>query len=86
MFPILIILGGIVTNFSDKRIPEKNSIMPQKVKWTNIWLFVLLFLIVGIFSETARKHQWEIGGHLTLLKTYTDLEALFLVGEMYLCP
>src|SRR6476659_7281474 len=25
VFPILIILGGVVTNFSDKRIPEKES-------------------------------------------------------------
>ena len=26
VFPILIILGGVVTNFSDKRIPEKENI------------------------------------------------------------
>ena len=59
VFPILIILGGVVTNFSDKRIPEKESIRPKQIKWTNIWLFVLLFLVLGIFSETARRHDWE---------------------------
>ncbi len=59
VFPILIILGGVVTNFSDKRIPEKENIRPKQIKWTNIWLFVLLFIIVGFLSERARTHNWE---------------------------
>ena len=59
IFPILIILGGVVTNFSDKRIPEKEIIKPRHIKWTNIWLFVLLFTIVGFLSESARRQNWE---------------------------
>ncbi len=59
VFPILIILGGVVTNFSDKRIPEKENIRPKQIKWTNIWLFVLLFAVVGFLSEIARTHDWE---------------------------
>ncbi len=59
VFPILIILGGVVTNFSDKRIPQKENIRPKQIKWTNIWLFVLLFLIVGFLSELARRNDWE---------------------------
>jgi chromate transporter len=59
VFPILIILGGVATNFSDKRIPEKENIKPKQIKWTNIWLFVLLFLIVGFLSELARRNDWE---------------------------
>jgi chromate transporter len=59
IFPILIILGGVVTNFSDKRYPEKENIRPRHIKWTNIWLFILLFVIVGFLSETARKQNWE---------------------------
>ncbi|MDP4285301.1 MAG: chromate efflux transporter [Bacteroidota bacterium] len=59
VFPILIVLGGVVTNFSDKRIPEKENISPKHIKWTNIWLFILIFLIVGFLSETARKHDWK---------------------------
>jgi chromate transporter len=31
IFPILIIMGGIVTNFSDKRIPQKD-VLPKKIK------------------------------------------------------
>jgi chromate transporter len=59
VFPVLIVLGGVVTNFSDKRIPEKEVIKPRHIKWTNIWLFILIFVIVGFLSETARKQNWE---------------------------
>src|SRR5207249_421368 len=59
VFPILIISGGIVTNFSSRRIPAKEIIRPKQIKWTNIWLFVLVFIIAGFLSETARKRQWE---------------------------
>ena len=45
IFPVLIVLGGIVTNISSKRIPEKEVIKPRQIRWTNIWLFVLLFVI-----------------------------------------
>ena len=59
IFPVLIILGGIVTNFSDRRIPDKENIKPRHIKWTNIWLFVLIFIVVGALSELARKQDWE---------------------------
>lgn len=59
IYPILIILGGIVTNFSSKRFPEKAKIKPRHIRWTNIWLFVLVFAIVGYLSEMARKNNWQ---------------------------
>ncbi len=86
VFPILIILGGIVTNFSDKRIPEKKSITPRKIKWTNIWLFVLLFVIVGIFSETARKRQWEHRRAFNLTENVYRFGSLVFGGGDVLMP
>lgn len=58
-FPVLIVVGGIVTNFSSKRIPEKEGIRPKQIRWTNIWLFAIIFIVAGILSETARKQEWE---------------------------
>jgi chromate transporter len=58
VFPVLILLGGIVTNFSNRRIPSKEIIKPKQIRWTNIWLFVLIFMLAGILSETARKQEW----------------------------
>lgn len=56
IFPLLIICGGIVTNFSKKRIPQK-EVLPKKISWVNIWLFALLFIVLGYFSEFARRNQ-----------------------------
>lgn len=59
VFPVLIVGGGIVTNFSNKRIPSHEKIRPRQIRWFNIWLFSIIFIIAGLLSETARKQQWE---------------------------
>ena len=59
VFPGLIILGGIATNFSNKRYPQKEPVQRKKIKWQNLWMFVLIFGIAALLSETARKQQWE---------------------------
>jgi len=86
IFPILIILGGVVTNFSDRRIPEKENIRPKQIKWTNIWLFVLLFLIVGFFSETARRHNWEHKRAFNLTENVYRFGSLVFGGGDVLMP
>lgn len=58
IFPILIAGGGIATSMSSKRIPEKEKIKPRQIRWTNIWLFVIIFIVAGFISETARKQDW----------------------------
>jgi chromate transporter len=55
-FPVLIVLGGIITNFSTKRIPQE-AFTPKKIRWVNLWLFVLLFLIVGYLNIYAKNNQ-----------------------------
>src|SRR5580765_8418946 len=57
IFPILIVLGGCITNLSSKRIPQK-EIPLKKIKWGNIWLFAIIFLLAGVSSELARKYDW----------------------------
>jgi chromate transporter len=60
VFPLLILLGGFASNLSDKRIPEEKSApAAKKVKWRNIWIFVIFFLVAGYLSETARKEDWS---------------------------
>ncbi|MDQ6761966.1 MAG: chromate efflux transporter [Bacteroidota bacterium] len=86
VFPILIVLGGVITNFSDKRIPEKKSIQPKKIKWTNIWLFVALFVLAGIFSETARKNHWENRRAYNLTENMYRFGSLVFGGGDVLMP
>lgn len=86
IFPILIILGGVVTNFSDKRYPEKENIRPRHIKWTNIWLFILLFVIVGFLSETARKQNWENKRVYNLIENTYRFGSLVFGGGDVLMP
>jgi chromate transporter len=50
--------GGIATNFSNRRYPQKEE-KPRSVKWGNIWVFAIVFIIAGFFSELARKQDWK---------------------------
>ena len=59
VFPALIVAGGIATNISSKRIPEKTVVKPRQFRWTNIWLWGLIFIVAGVVSETARTQKWQ---------------------------
>lgn len=56
--PIIIILSGVVTNFSNKRIPD-NGMVPKSIQWRALIIFVALFVFAGILSERATKQNWE---------------------------
>ncbi len=86
VFPVLIVMGGIVTNFSSKRFPEKEIIKPKQIKWTNIWLFLLLFIIVGFFSETARIHKWKERRIYNLTENFYRFGSLVFGGGDVLMP
>jgi chromate transporter len=58
IFPALMLCGGIATNFSNRRYPQKEE-KPRSVKWGNIWVFAIVFIIAGFFSELARKQDWK---------------------------
>jgi chromate transporter len=58
VFPLVILLCGIITNLSSKRIPQK-PVSRKKIKWSNIWTFAIIFIVSGIISELARKDNWE---------------------------
>jgi chromate transporter len=86
VIPSLIILGGIVTNFSNKRFPEKDKIKPRQVRWTNIWLFLLIFLIAGLLSETARKNEWKDRKAYNLFENFYRFGSFVFGGGDVLIP
>jgi len=75
VFPGLILAGGIATNFSSKRFPDNRITKTKKIRWTNIWLFVLIFITAGVLSETARKENW------TNRKAYNLFENCYRFGS-----
>ncbi len=86
VFPILIVCAGIATSFSSKRIPEKEVVKPRQIKWTNIWLFAIIFLIAGILSETARKQQWGNRKAYNLFENFYRFGSLVFGGGDVLLP
>ncbi|MBW8686351.1 chromate efflux transporter [Chitinophaga sp. B61] len=78
-FPCLIILGGIVSNFSDKRIPDFQD-KPKKIRWTNIWLFATLFILAGFLSELARTHDWITRRPFNLFENFYRFGSLVFGG------
>lgn len=85
IFPIIIILGGIATNFSDKRIPQK-GIPPKKINWGNMVIFLGLFIIAGYLSETARKEDWKNRGAYNLFENFYRFGSLVFGGGDVLIP
>ena len=86
IFPILIIVGGITTNFSNVRILEIEKIKPRQVRWTNIWVFVLLFLIAGYLSEAARKENWDNRKAFNLFENFYRFGSFVFGGGDVLIP
>lgn len=86
VFPLLIVLGGIATNFSSKRFPEREKVKPKQVRWTNIWLFVLIFALAGLLSETARKRNWEDRKAYNLFENFYRFGSLVFGGGDVLIP
>ncbi|GAA4337997.1 chromate transporter [Flaviaesturariibacter amylovorans] len=85
IFPTLIVLSGVVTNLSRKRIPQK-EIKPRKIKWGNIWLFVFIFLFAGALSETARKNDWPDRKPINLFENMYRMGSLVFGGGHVLMP
>ncbi|MEO6548217.1 MAG: chromate transporter [Ferruginibacter sp.] len=86
VFPLLIIMGGIATNFSSKRIPEKEKVRPGQIRWTNIWVFVLVFVIAGVLSETARKQDWPNRKAYNLFENFYRFGSFVFGGGDVLIP
>lgn len=86
IFPILIILGGVATNFSSKRFPVQEKIKPSQIRWTNIWLFVLVFAIAGLLSETARKQDWPNRKAYNLFENFYRFGSFVFGGGDVLIP
>jgi chromate transporter len=86
VFPVLIICGGIATNFSSKRIPRQVQIKPKQIRWTNIWLFVMIFAIAGFLSETARKQDWPNRKAYNLFENFYRFGSFVFGGGDVLLP
>ena len=85
VFPLLILTGGLVTSLSTRRIPQIEA-KPREVKWGNIWLFAIIFIIAGVLSETARKQDWPDRRPINLFENTYRFGSLVFGGGQVLIP
>jgi len=85
VFPGLIILGGIATNLSRKRIPQLEQ-KPRKIKWWNFWMFGIIFITAGIISEIARKNDLPNRKPINLFENTYRMGSLVFGGGHVLMP
>jgi chromate transporter len=85
IFPIVIVLGGLITNISSKRIPQ-TEVITRKIKWANIWLFAFIFILAGVSSELARKNSWPHRRPINLFENTYRFGSLVFGGGQVLIP
>lgn len=85
VFPAVIVLAGLVTNFSDRRIPQHGN-PPKQIKWGNMLIFVALFVVAGYLSETAAKKNWPQRKALNLFENMYRFGSLVFGGGDVLMP
>ena len=86
IFPVLIVLAGVTTNFSNKRFPSKDIVSVKTVRWSNLWLFVFIFVVSGLLSETARKNEWQNRKAFNLFENFYRFGSIVFGGADVLIP
>ncbi len=79
VFPSLIIVGSIVSNFSDKRIPEFKE-TKKPINWRNLWLFAAIFILAGFLSEYGRIHNIPLRKPISLFENFYRFGSIVFGG------
>ncbi|HSU51162.1 MAG TPA: chromate efflux transporter [Segetibacter sp.] len=79
VFPSLIITGSIVSNFSDKRIPDFKE-KSKPVNWYNLSLFAVIFIVAGLLSEYARLHNLPFRKPISLFENFYRFGSIVFGG------
>ena len=85
VFPVVIILAGVATNFSKVRIPQIGT-KPKKIKWGNLVIFFAIFIIAGYTSEMATRHNWNNKKLYNLFENNYRFSSLVFGGGDVLMP
>jgi chromate transporter len=59
IFPIVIVLGGLVASFTGREGDGNHAVPYRPIKWGNLVIFFSIFLVSGILSEISRKQEWS---------------------------
>lgn len=86
VFPAVIILGGTISNVTNKKefppIPER----PRRIKWGNLVIFFSIFLITGVLSEVSRNQEWPNRKVFNIAENFYRFGSLVFGGGDVLLP
>ena len=85
VFAFVIVAGGLITNISNKRIPQQYQ-SKKKISWNNLWLFAFVFALAGILSEMARKEDWNLRRPINFFEHSYRMGSIVFGGGQVLIP
>ncbi len=85
IIPTLLVAAGIVSNFSNRRIPDPLH-KPKRINWMHLWLFALIFIVAGVLSELAGSQHWANGRIYHLFENFYRFGAIVFGGGQALMP
>jgi chromate transporter len=85
VFPGLLVLSGIISNFSNNRIPAPLQ-RPKKINWWHLWLFGLLFVVAIVVSELALSQHWPHASIYHLFENFYRFGSIVFGGGQVLVP
>lgn len=85
VFPVLLLLAGTISNFSNKRIPD-SKVTAKPFKWKNIWIFIAIFLIAGILSIAAKVFSFQNAHIYNLFENFYRFGTIVFGGGQALVP
>lgn len=85
VFPILLVLAGTVSNFSNRRIPDALE-RPKPINCINLWLFAAIFILAGVISSVATVHKGATWRSFNIFENFYRFGSIVFGGGQALLP
>lgn len=85
VFPILLVVSGTISNFSNKRIPDP-AVRPKPIQWKRLWVFFAIFIIAGVFSELSTMHPTSHRRVFNIFENFYRFGSIVFGGGQALLP
>jgi chromate transporter len=86
IFPIVLILGGLITSLTEKDARSADPVPYRPVKWGNILIFLGILIVSGTLSELSRKQEWPNRKSFNLFENVYRFGSIVFGGGDVLMP